>query len=100
VIENYEPLGNRNDVGELRENFLIIERMKRQAYSGYYGHNYFWRTYNQAEVDRIEEYDGKLHAFEFKRGKKNAKLPQSFAESYPEVDFEVVNRENFLEFVV
>ncbi|GHV22589.1 hypothetical protein FACS189428_4880 [Clostridia bacterium] len=57
LIGNYDALDGRNDVGELRENFLIIERMKKQSYSSYYGHNYFWRTYNQAEVDWIEEYD-------------------------------------------
>lgn len=99
VIENYDWLENRNDVGALRENFLIVERMKKQAYSGYYGHNYFWRTYNQSEIDFIEEYDGALYSFEFKWGDKYAKIPKAFSELYPKGNFETINKDNFLSFV-
>jgi len=80
VIRNYDFLDNRNDVGELWENFLAIERMKKQAYSKRYGYNHFRKTYNQTEIDRIEESGGKLSAFEFKRGLKKVRLPASFAE--------------------
>jgi predicted AAA+ superfamily ATPase len=100
IIGNYNFLENRNDVGELWENFLIIERMKKQAYTKRYGYNHFRKTYNQVEIDWIEESDGKLSAFEFKRGEKKVSVPSSFAEVYPESSFEVINRGNFLEFVI
>lgn len=80
IIGNYDFLENRNDVGELRENFLIVERMKKQAYTRQYGHNYFRKTYNQTEIDRIEERDGKLAAYEIKRGTKKVRVPGSFVE--------------------
>ena len=100
VIGGYDFLENRKDVGDLWENFLIVERMKKQAYTRRYGHNYFRRTYNQVEIDFIEEVGGKMSAFECKRSKKNARVPAAFAELYPESSFEVINRENFLDFVL
>ena len=100
IIGNYNTLSNRNDVGELRENFLTIERMKKLSYAGRYGHHYFWRNYNQAEIDLIEDVDGQLHSFEFKRGEKKVSVPVAFRKLYPEATFEVINKENFLEFVM
>jgi uncharacterized protein len=40
--------------------------MKKNTYSDKYLNKYFWRNYNKQEIDYIEEYDGKIHAFEFK----------------------------------
>ncbi|MDR2411529.1 MAG: DUF4143 domain-containing protein [Candidatus Peribacteria bacterium] len=31
--------------------------MKKLAYLDKFSNNYFWRTYNQAEIDYIEEYN-------------------------------------------
>ncbi|MEI6410233.1 MAG: hypothetical protein WCR52_12675 [Bacteroidota bacterium] len=33
----------RNDTGALWENFLLAERMKRNAYTDYFCNTYFWR---------------------------------------------------------
>jgi len=50
-------------------------------------------------IDYIEERDGMLYAFEFKRNeKKKAKMPNSFAEDYPQHEFIVVIRMNYLDF--
>lgn len=56
----------RNDVGALWENFLISERIKKNAYNGFYGKSHFWRTNQQQEIDYLEDVDGMLHTFEFK----------------------------------
>jgi hypothetical protein len=57
---------------------------------------YFWRTYDGAEIDLIEEYEGKLYAFEFKwNEKKKATLPKSFSEQYNVEAFATINRRNF-----
>ena len=50
VIDNYNPLTLRNDVGALWENFLISERMKANHYNDHYGKRYFWRTHAQQEI--------------------------------------------------
>lgn len=100
IIWNYNFLENRNDVWELRENFLIIERMKKNAYSHYFWKIYFWRTYNHAEIDFLEEFNGKLYAFEFKRTEKKTKIPTLFSELYPNNDFSIIHKKNFLDFVI
>ncbi|PIS22596.1 ATPase [candidate division WWE3 bacterium CG08_land_8_20_14_0_20_41_10] len=99
VIGNFNYLANRNDVGALWENFLFIERLKKQAYTGIHANNYFWRTWEQKELDFIEERDGKLFSFEFKYSKESVPKPKLFLETYPEATFELINRDNFINFL-
>lgn len=100
ILWDYNFLENRNDIWELWENFLITERIKKNEYAEKYLSKYFWRTYNQSEIDYIEEYDWKLHAYEFKWWNKLVKVPKSFIEAYPDSSFEVINKDNFLDFVL
>jgi predicted AAA+ superfamily ATPase len=72
LIRNFNPLRLRVDAGALWENYLISERMKRNANQLHYCNNYFWRTAQQQEIDYIEEYGGKLYAFEFKWNSKKS----------------------------
>ncbi|TAE52268.1 MAG: ATP-binding protein [Bacteroidetes bacterium] len=99
LIENFNPLSQRNDSGHLWENFLICERMKRMHYERNFANFYFWRTYTGAELDFIEERDGKLFGYEMKWGKNKAKAPVSWLETYPEASFTLLNQENYLEFI-
>lgn len=62
LIRNYNGLSLRNDVGMLWENFLVMERLKKQLYTDIYANNYFWRTHDKKEVDWVEEREGKLLA--------------------------------------
>jgi hypothetical protein len=96
LIGNYSLPDNRNDIGALWENYLITERKKLLAYNGFYGHTYFWRSKAQAEVDYIEEIDGKLYAYEFKwnPGSKS-KFAPSFIEAYKPVKSDIIHRDNF-----
>ena len=76
LIDNFKPLDQRNDAGALWENFLIVERMKRLAYTNIHAQAYFWRTYTGAEIDYVEDRGGGLFGYEFKYGIKpaNARL--------------------------
>lgn len=99
LIGDFRPLDLRNDRGALWENFLVAERQKRNWYGEFYGHAYFWRSTQQQEVDYIEEYDGQLHAFEFKWNPgKGASLPITFKNAYPNTSFEVVRQDNYADF--
>ena len=69
VIGNFKLLNERNDIGQLWENFLFTERLKKQEYYKIYAGNYFWRTWDQKEIDLVEERDGKLYGYEFKYSK-------------------------------
>lgn len=100
LIGDMKPIENRNDIGILWENYIISERIKYQKYEKMLVYNYFWRTYDQQEIDWIEDREGKLHAYEFKwNSKKESKLPNVFKEAYPDSEFEVINRDNFLEWI-
>ena len=96
LIQNFNPVALRNDTGGLWENFCILERMKYLENNRKFVNNYFWRTYNQQEIDYIEEYGGMLHAFEFKYAtNKKVTIPKAFSSSYPEHSFTLITPDNF-----
>jgi hypothetical protein len=100
LIQNFNELDIRPDKGALWENFCLLERKKRNLATHNYSLEYFWRTHDGQEIDYLEETGGSLHAFEFKwNDRKKAKLPKSFAEAYPNHTFQVINQDNWLEFV-
>ena len=99
IISNYSDPEMRDDTGRLWENFCISERMKKQTYAQTFSNFYFWRTYDQQEIDLIEEIDSNLHAYEFKWGEKEASNPKAFRENYPDASFKTINRRNFYDFL-
>ena len=101
IINNFARLEFRTDVGALWENYLAAERVKFQNYTQKTVYNFFWRTYDQQELDWLEEENGKLSGFEFKWNEnRKAKIPTAFAKAYPEAGFEVINKQNYLDFIV
>ncbi|MCO5268221.1 MAG: ATP-binding protein [Brumimicrobium sp.] len=99
IINQFNPIGLRNDVGALWENFMIVERMKRNAYSNYHTNIYFWRNNNQQEIDYVEENNGKLDAFEFKWSPSKVKFPNDFVNTYNPAEKLVVTKENYRDFI-
>ncbi len=87
LVQNFNQLSFRNDLGGLWENFCILEKMKSNRYKNIYANYYFWRTYDQQEIDFIEERDGRLFGFEFKYNQhksKNYRPPKIFLQTYKE----------------
>jgi len=100
LIQNYNSIKLRNDIGALWENFCIIERMKYNQANLRFVNSYFWRTYNQKEVDYIEEHSGQLDGYEFKWGKEaKYKAPKEFIEGYENATIKKIDPSNYLEFV-
>ena len=100
IINQLNTLERRDDQGILWENMMIVERKKKLAYDGIYGGSYFWRTYTGAELDYVEERDGKLYGYEFKYGKRKAKAPQSWHDSYPGASYQCVSQDSFSSFAI
>jgi predicted AAA+ superfamily ATPase len=100
IISNFNRLELRNDIGLLWENFMFMERMKKRVYTGTSANIYFWRTWDQKEIDLIEERDGKLFAFEFKWKKGRVSAPKKWRVAYPESEFEVITSDNYLQFII
>lgn len=97
IINNFNFFDSRNDQGQLWENLAIIERMKYQDYHGIYSNNYFWRAYSGAEIDFIEERDGKLYGFELKWGRKRGRIPQEWQKD-KNSEYKVISPDDILGF--
>jgi len=100
LIDNFSPLHMRNDIGQLWEQYVLSERLKYNSYRGHYPHYYFWRTYDQQEIDFLELNDGNLTALECKWRADKSKIPVAFSKAYPEAAFNIVNKDNYLGWVV
>jgi predicted AAA+ superfamily ATPase len=100
IIKNWKPVGLRNDIGQLWENYLIVERIKQKSYTEVTSNDFFWRTHAQQEIDFIEDRDGVLHAYEFKwNPKRKAKWSKTFTRAYPEHRLMAVHQDNYLDFI-
>jgi predicted AAA+ superfamily ATPase len=100
ILANFQPLALRQDTGALWENFLINERLKYLEYDRVAANRYFWRTYEQQEIDYLEERDGRFFAFEFKwNPSAKWRAPKSFLSAYPEAVTQVIHRDNFEAFI-
>ncbi len=101
VIAQFNSPDQRNDFGALWENFVVIERLKRRAYTSMYANAYFWRTYDQQEIDLVEERDGQIFGYEFKwSSNKLVSAPASWTSAYPDAGFMPVTPENYQEFII
>ena len=100
LISNFNPLELRDDVGGLWENYVVMERIKKQEYLQILSNNYFWRTYDQKEIDWVEEREGKLYGYEIKwETKKIRNPPKDWIEGYQNAQFQVIHRDNYLKFI-
>jgi predicted AAA+ superfamily ATPase len=100
LIANLNPVSIRNDIGMLWENYIISERIKYQKYHKMIVNNYFWRTYDQQEVDWVEEREGQLYGFEFKwNPQKKKSAPSAWIKTYQNAHFQVIHRENYLDWI-
>ena len=100
VVAQFNGLDQRNDAGQLWENFVVVERMKHRSYASIYSNAYFWRTYDRQEIDLLEERDGRLFGYEAKWSTRAApNAPRAWRGAYPDAEFAVVHPGNYLEFV-
>lgn len=101
VIGNYDAITIRQDVGQLWENFVISERMKMNTWLAPHRKSYFWRNYNQNEVDYVELEDSFVTAYEIKWNTfKNHRVTKAFTNAYPEASTKIITPFSFDEFCV
>ncbi|HPR30994.1 MAG TPA: ATP-binding protein [Prolixibacteraceae bacterium] len=98
LINNFSAIETRYDKGALWENFCVSERYKRNKTFQNRINMFFWRTYDGAEIDIVEEKDGKISCFECKfNPNKKSKFPQSFLNEYTPAEAKVLSVDNFHE---
>ncbi len=98
VINNFTPAENRRDLGPLWENYCVMERMKRLNYDRIIFDYYFWRTYDQQEIDWLESYNDSITAFEMKY-RKSSNAPKGFINNYPDSRFYNMTKDNYFEYI-
>lgn len=99
LINNFNTIELRGDMGALWENFMLSERFKRNQNAGLERNAYFWRTHQGQEIDYLEEgNDDEISAFEFKWQRETAKPPGAFLSAYPNSSYSLVNKFNFWDF--
>lgn len=99
LIGDFRPLSVRNDVGHLWEQYIINERIKFNAYNEKIVKPYFWRTYDQQEIDLIEVENNNIHAFECKWKEKKSSPPKGFSKAYPYAGFDIIHPKNHLKWI-
>lgn len=100
IIAQFNQPDLRNDVGQLWENFIMMERIRHRAYSDKLANVYFWRTYDQKEVDLVEEREGKLFGYEIKwSASKKQSSPALWLETYDNAEYQVINPDNYFDFI-
>ena len=99
LIINFSQLSNRNDTGQLWEQYILAERMKYNSYKNYFPQYFFWRTYDGQEIDLLELNNGQLQAIECKWQNRKTKAPVAFSKAYPDANFAVISNENYLEWI-
>lgn len=100
IVSNFNAIALRDDVGALWENYVMVERLKRNLYTGHLAESYFWRTHDRQEIDLVEEWGGQLRAAEMKWSRRaKSRVPSAWQRTYPNETFQVVHPGNYLAFI-
>jgi len=99
LISNFNPLNMRDDTGPLWENYCIAERLKKTRYQRTACTHFFWRSYDQKEIDLLEERQGRLFGYEMKWRDRKTRVPKAFLAAYPEARCEIITPEHYLDFI-
>lgn len=101
IIKNFRPVEFRDDIGALWENFIIAERKKKLCYASDFSETYFWRNTQQAEIDFVEVKNDEIYAYEIKYNpNQKVRFTKSFLNAYNPVITQVINNQNFQEFIL
>lgn len=99
LVNNFNPIDSRDDVGALWENFIISERLKYRSLNGLDHEQYFWKGYQGGEVDLVEIAKGtEVHGYEIKWGKSKPKPPKAWTDM--NANYAIINKETFMSFVI
>lgn len=100
VVGMFNPLKLRDDAGRIWENYIVSEMRKHREYQRRSSRFYFWRTYDKKEIDLVVEEGGKLSGYEIKWKQRRATPPKDWIENYPQATFEVLQRDNYLNYIL
>jgi len=98
LINNFNILDKRNDVGMLWENFVVTEILKKERYQQTNSELYFWRSKTGSEIDLVIKTGEEYRAFEIKYNpKKKGRFSKIFKEFYHPISTDIINTDNYFE---
>lgn len=100
LIENFNDLDQRNDTQQLWENFLIVERLKKMTYENVFFTPHFWRTYSGTQMDYVEKKNDQINGYRFTWKPRKLKAPKSWTDKYTNSTYQLIDKDNFLDFVL
>ena len=101
IISSFNPINLRDDIGKLWENYFIEERIKYQSYKRLHINNYFWRHKSKQEIDWVEVYNNDIDAYELKwNSNTKISVPPIWTKAYPKSKYTIINRDNYLKYIV
>jgi len=95
LINNYSPIGLRQDKGGLLENYVYLQLKDKYGLEN----TKFWRTNDKNEVDFVVQNDkGKLYAYEVKYDKSafSEIKYRAFTNAYPKIPLKCISLESAL----
>ena len=98
LINDFSPIKVRGDIGALWENFILVERLKKNQLEQKYVRSYYWRSRDKQEVDLVEDSSCEIAAFECKWSKQ-PRIPRGFVSTYPDISVIGVTKDNYWDLV-
>ena len=99
LISRFDAPDMRDDIGGIWENMCIVERKKYLQEQKMICEQYFWRSHTKKEVDYIEKRDKEIRGYEFKINAGKKKIPREFLETYKGSKVEIIDKNNFWNFI-
>lgn len=84
IIGDYREIKQRSDKGALLENAVVMGILRRISYDHKLAEPFFWRDYEQKEVDLLLKEPDHFTAIEVKHEKARERIPRSFSNHFPE----------------
>ena len=98
LVNDFRGLEFREDVGALWENFVMVERLKKNQLEQKYVRSYYWRSRDKQEVDLVEEFGTTTSAYECKWS-KSSKPPGGFVSEHPNIGVEFITKTNYWDYL-
>ena len=95
IIDNLDPLKNREDKGVVFENFFFLELIKKGSLENFSPRVFFWRTTDKIEIDFIQQKNTAIQAFECKWKKEMVSFSK-FKKLYPQAMTTVISLEDLV----
>lgn len=100
VVGQLQPINQRQDQGQLFENFIVSEFKKKLSYIQEDCEMYFWRSKTGSEIDLIIKNINGYTVYEIKyNASKRGKFSPSFLESYNPILLATINKSNFYNYL-